>query len=796
MPQPTIGARGEGQATLGEICREKALWGLVAAGVVFFHRVLFFSEVFFYRDIFYLNVSQLALAADFLRTGQWPLWDPYHHGGMPFLADVNNIALYPWNLLGLVFEPYRAITLAIVLHVITAAAATYVLARRLALGPPAAFLAGAVFAYCGFSLALASTPGRMMSLAYLPLMVLFWHLFLEQRRFRWFLSAAVCGVLQVLTGAPPENALTFLTLLGWSLWGAESRWPRIHRAGLWTLLGLTVAALAAVQLVPLAELAGLSSRGQGVSFEDFGGWSLDPRRLPELVLPGFLGWDTLETDDYWGQRIVDGSFPYVTSLYFGPAVLMLALTGGLGGNGPRRRLLLALAALAVLVSMGRFLPGFETLYHLLPPIRIFRYPSKLLFLAVLPLALLAALGAQQLFDGRWRPRLVRGAWILTGLGSAGLVLLTVSPAAAERLQLFFFEQSGPAITRGLQAAAAHSLTFFLLATLVGQLVSRGAQGRWAIAAIVTADLMLHGHQINPRVPSALLETRPPIADKVAEVLSGGRLFRERTPYPPFATPPPTKDVIWRHLWLRHVLGSYQGAKLALPVIFHEDYDGLAPERIVNLTFLVYQLPWDRRLPLLSAASARALVSNQPLELPGVDFVAAIENPSTATYYLYRNTRAAERATLVQDWRVVSSPQDAVQGMLRPGFDPRRQALVEGDLPAIPRAGCAAPRLVVETDGVQHRQYRAETSCPAILVLSEVFYPGWRVRINGRAAPLLRVNYAWSGVLLEAGEHRVEWFFTPRSVRTGAALSGLATAALAIIAAVRWRGRRKRDRPIV
>ncbi len=789
---------------LSEIGREKALWGLVVAGVAFFHRPLFFAEVFYYRDIFYYNVSQVALASDFLRSGQWPLWNPYHHGGMPFWADITNNVLYPANLLGLVFEPYRAITFAIVLHVIAAAAATYVLARRLALGRPAAFLAGTVFAYCGFTLAQASTPGRLMSLVYIPLMALTWHGFLEEGRPRWFFATAACGLLQVLTGAPPINALTFVTLLGWSLWGVESRWGPIRRVALFTLLGLTVAVLAAAQLVPLFELARLSSRGQGVSYEDFSGWSADPRRLPELVLPGFLGRDTLELDDYWGQRIVDGSFPYVTSFYFGPLVLALALAGGLGGGAARRpgprRLLLALAALGIVASMGRFLPGFETLYDLLPPIRIFRYPSKVLVLAVLPVALLAAMGAERLFCGGRRPRLALAAWPFAALGGAGWLLLAVSPVAAERAQLFFFEQAGPAITRGLQAAAAHPLAFFVLAALVLQSTPRwgAAKARWAIAMLVTADLMLWGRQINPRAPLELLETVPPAAAKVGEVLSEGRqsegrLYRERTPYPPF-TAPPTKDVIWRHLWLRDVLGSYQGAKYRLPVVFHEDYDGLAPERVNNLAYLVYQLPWARRLPLLSTASVSAFISNERLELPGVEFVAAIENPSAATFYLYRNARAAERATLVRRWRAVATPQEAVQGMLRPDFDARHRAMVEGEVPDPPPAGCAAPRLEIETDGTQRREYRVETACPGILVLSEVFYPGWRVRVDGEDVPLLRVNYAWSGVYLEAGEHRVEWRFAPRSVVLGATVSGLAVAVLAVAAWARWRTRRKRDKP--
>jgi len=55
-----------------------------------------------------------------------------------------------------------------------------------------------------------------------------------------------------------------------------------------------------------------------------------------------------------------------------------------------------------------------------------------------------------------------------------------------------------------------------------------------------------------------------------------------------------------------------------------------------------------------------------------------------------------------------------------------------------------------------------------LVLSEIWYRGWEAWIDGRRAPVEKVNYVLRGLSLPAGEHRVEFVFRAHSFRNGAA----------------------------
>ncbi len=54
----------------------------------------------------------------------------------------------------------------------------------------------------------------------------------------------------------------------------------------------------------------------------------------------------------------------------------------------------------------------------------------------------------------------------------------------------------------------------------------------------------------------------------------------------------------------------------------------------------------------------------------------------------------------------------------------------------------------------HAEVNVQLSQPATLVFAEAWYPGWHVTVDGVEQPLLRANYAFQGVALQAGEHMV------------------------------------------
>jgi hypothetical protein len=764
--------------------REPALWILLAVVALYFARPLFGGTLFF-RDLYLLFVPQRARLAKLAAAGGLPLWDPFLHGGQPFLADPNNSALYPTAWLSLVLPPVFAANAEIALHFLLGALAAYLLARDLGLSRAASAAGGAAFALCGFTLSLANLFNRALAMPWLPFLLFFWHRHLQTRRRRWLAAAAGAGALQVLTGSPEFLLLSLALAAGWALFfpygpasGTRSR--RLFGA---FLLALAVAGLGAVQILPTLPVIAGSARGQPRTFSSFATWSLSPQRLPELVVPGFFGrTDALAPADYWGHEVEDQRFPLFLSVYFGAGLLALAAWAAASRRemtlpAPLRRYLGGAAALALLLAMGRFLPLLPALYRAAPFLGLFRHPTKFLAAATLPLALLAAQGVDDGFGERPASRSLRAllAGAAVGLGLLWLAFAGSGTFVSAFSRTFFRLPASTAMREGVAAGLAHGALATAALALMAFRPARGASrasASLAVAASATLvlDLAAAGTRVNPVAPRALLEETPPAADTVRGLLGGGRLFRDENPAGVVLSAP-SNDILWQDAWNRETLYAYVGAAFDLPVIFHIDYDDLAALRLARLTERLRGLPWERRLPALSAGAVTVVVTAQRVTAEGLEAAASIPNASNTPFLVYRNARAAPRAGFVARWESVASPEAALDAVTREGFDPRETALLEGPAPAPPASPCPPAPVAFREARATRVRLSVEPRCAGYLVFADPRVPGWTVRVDGVAAETRAADYAFAAVRLEPGAHEIERTYgAGRGLGAGAAIS--------------------------
>jgi hypothetical protein len=76
--------------------------------------------------------------------------------------------------------------------------------------------------------------------------------------------------------------------------------------------------------------------------------------------------------------------------------------------------------------------------------------------------------------------------------------------------------------------------------------------------------------------------------------------------------------------------------------------------------------------------------------------------------------------------------------------------------------------------------KAEIRRPSFLVLSEIYYPGWKAVVDGEPAPILKADYVLRAVPLMPGEHSVELRFLPGTILWGLAISALGLAGIACL----------------
>jgi uncharacterized membrane protein YfhO len=86
---------------------------------------------------------------------------------------------------------------------------------------------------------------------------------------------------------------------------------------------------------------------------------------------------------------------------------------------------------------------------------------------------------------------------------------------------------------------------------------------------------------------------------------------------------------------------------------------------------------------------------------------------------------------------------------------------------------------------------AENSEPAVLVVTDNYYPGWQAYDNGKPVPILRVNNTFRGLPLAAGRHVLELKFRPVIFYIGAGISLLV---FLFISGGLWRLRSRKTAP--
>jgi len=398
---------------------------LLLLTVAFFSRLVLGNLVMAGLDVFNYFYPYKAYAAETLRTGSLPLWNPYLFMGVPFLANIQSAVLYPLNLPFLWLSAPKMVSWSILVHVFMAGAFTYGFARQsLALGPWGSLVSATTLAFGGFLGAQAEHVNQVNVLVWLPLLL--WLLYLAYTTRSWVyvvLTGVITGI-QFLGGHTQASYINLVALGCYSLYlpfrGPASRsfptWrsPEVRldlarSLGVFMLVALLGGALAAIQLVPTYELSRLSIRSAGLSYRQAVSFSLHPGSLHRSLFPA-LG------DSPFSEYIA----------YIGILPLLLAILA-MGRRRERHQasFFLALSALGLFLSLGVYNPLYYLLYRLLPGFGLFRVPARWLYLYIVGMAVLAGLGFEELVVVSDRLRRPTGRRVLLGSGLVALLLALV-----------------------------------------------------------------------------------------------------------------------------------------------------------------------------------------------------------------------------------------------------------------------------------------------------------------------------------------------------------------------------------
>lgn len=731
-----------------------------------------------------------------------PLWNPHIMGGRPFVANAQSAVFSPFSLPGYLLPFWDSLAVAAMLKLFLAAFGAYALGRLLGMRFGGALAAGLVYAFGTFFIVWLAWPLTSI-FALVPWLLVLGELLVRRPGPLPAAGLAALVALQFFGGHPESSFHALFALLAFfafrlvSRMRAEGEPPRaaVRPAVAFALALATGAAIAAVALVPFLELL-------------FGSGDLDRRLDTEAGhWPAkYLG--ALFLHDYWG-RPTNGStiepFTVIRGWYAGAATLMLA-AAALLLRPARDRVAVAVFA----VFCGLMVVGADPVFWLVTQLPGFSaaHNQRLLIYVLLALGLLAGWGLDELTSDRRPPRAKRRLVLAVCAGLACVPLAwmllagTLAPAELGRgLEVAWGFADPPPVDRldpGNAAADAVRMSALLeWLPLAGLAVALIAWRLWparripagAFAALMLALLAVDLFRANMGFNPAIRERNAvqPVTPAM-EYLESRRPARFVGLGPGLAYQPLASD-----LAMTYDLYDARGYDFPVEKRFDRLWRRSVAPGIVTITQPVEYATATpealRALSLLSVADLLQETGDKPLRRPGLRLAYSGRDAR-----VYANEDALPKTFLVGSQRVVASEDEALRAVTASGFDGRRVAITESPVEGLPRTESGQPAGRAGLVAYEDERVVVEASVrrPSLLVLTDLHFPGWEVRVDGRDAALERVDYLLRGVMLTPGRHRVEFLYRPASwdVARAITVAGLLALAAALTAGLVPRLRRR------
>lgn len=683
------------------------------------------------------------LAGKAIREGELPLWNPHLLSGSPFQADPMIALFYPLNWLFVVLPAPIAWSISLMLKVLLAGVFTALFVRQIGGSTTGSIVAGTAFAFGGFMTAWIGWTHTDTSL-WLPLICLLIHRQCQEPGRVTTLLLAVALAMPLLSGHPGMAAFVWAASAAFGLWTLFSDRPRSLIAPGRGLLvaGVLSMGLAAVQVLPSAEWLGQIDR------------TLDVRWHP-LPLSSAIG--LFSRDLYTNPNSAGVPIP-LAAVYVGALCLLAAAYAVLSLR--LRQTLFFTVVLAVSFCAAYGIPPILDLYDRTPVFRGLKKEEALL-LVDFCLAVLAGLGVSHIENSAWREiRWPRRMWITIALLSAGSVLHFGAAVLSKMTATNVDWWRSPRSFRVLVVVG----TIVLLLRLVQVMPRRS----WAVivVSLCAIDMLTFSHAHFPFNDPRFIFPKAAIFDFLAA---------QEKPFRVVSLDNAAMTNIEPVYGLSSAVGyDFFNKRLA----FMTDDMREPSTAAIGFTAKGVLAANHRVLDLMNAKYLIATRFNESLEVMRSAPDRFHEVWSDGAVTVFENPRVLPRAFLLAESAVEIYPTESEE-LIRlrdPSFDPARSVILSGNTPqatgdaTTPAPGVSRGHVERYVEGTNWVRMDVKTPEDSVLVLNQIHYPGWTATVNGRIAPVLRTNYAFTGTRVPAGSHVVEFRFLPKSFVWGAALS--------------------------
>lgn len=576
-------------------------------------------------------------------------------------------------------------------------------------------------------------------------------------------------------------------------------------AFMFALVAAAALLVSAVLFLPVREYAAYSIRGAsetgGLEYDYATSWSLHPLESLTFVVPFSFG---------FGKILYHGHMPFTDyPNYVGLVVFVFAALSIVLARSRFVWFLALVTAATTFVSFGKHFPIlYGPLFKFLPYFNKFRVPVMVLIVQHFAFVLLFAIGLSAALkcDRRTLGRIAiwgaaaalvilaasvfSGNYWTGGYARAIAKSITAVRSSADQIQLA--RMAGGFLSKDLLKASLILLTLFGGLWLFA-LRKIPAAGLVAVAVgLAAADLyladryVLHPEKLYPEsaglaeqvsiikdksVRDRFLEPDDVIkylwsrADAGPDSIAAGRpgkgaagLFRVLPAFHP-SRPLAGGDFATNRYMNFGIssLGGYHPAKLAVYANFISAMDAALQKSNFHL---------------LNVMNARFVVASYPFaNIPSLQPVWQGADIDGRKRFIYENTASLPRVFVVDRYRVLEADEALALLPTLPssGIDLSETVLLEKEprIRPVSKEGASASITRYTLDEIR---VDAKLPAAAILVLSEVYYPKWKVYVDGKEGEILKADYAVRAVSLPAGGHEVVFRYDTATLERGLLIS--------------------------
>ncbi|OGH11610.1 MAG: hypothetical protein A3B38_02255 [Candidatus Levybacteria bacterium RIFCSPLOWO2_01_FULL_36_13] len=705
-------------------------------------------------DIIRMTFPWKEFAINSLATWQIPLWNPYNFSGTPFMPNFQSGFFYPFNLLLLIFGIIPGWAMYIIAQPILAGIFTFLFLRQNNLYKVASIFGAITFAFSSYMVVWLQYGIIGHAVLWLPIILFLIDKNIKKLTISTSFLLILSLTLSILAGYIQVSIYVFIFSFTYLIYKIISEKKKLTLVLNYLPVFILPLFLSAFQLLPTFDLFSQSARSS-FSIDAIKNLLIPLYHTVTTFVPDFFG--NPATRNYW----LNGTYIERVT-YIGVLPLIFIFISFFQKKFKPYWFFFAWAFFVYIFTLNTPFGLFINSLHI--PFISTGVPTRIIFLFSFSASVLSAMGLNIWLKERkivYKPLVIVGfiylsLWIFVFIAPYYLKYPWISDLLVSKKNLIL------------------PSSIFILSLLALIPFRKYKNIATIFLIIIVFDLFYFFNKITPFSPAQFFYPQTKVVKEIKNLSGIDRSWGYGSGY------------IETNFQTHEKIYSAEG------------YDPLIIKRYMELVTMAKDGKILKTIPRSDvniSQGGKSLGENvyrkELLDLLGIKYITFKDNllsnswqPNEEVFpkdqysliwqdspwQIYENKDALPRFFITSDYIVVSKNK-ALEKIYDKSLDLRKTLILEKS-PSFQAAFTVAQKANLVSYSPNKIVIQALADKPSLLFLSDNYYNEWEVKIDGNKKEILIANYSFRAVEIPKGNHKVEFYYNPKSFKLGLGISAL------------------------